>query len=119
LALKKLLRLDGTFDEAMEIEIGDNVFRNHPKGRNPGDVKSVAIGASAMEHFATMPINLALWTLRATLPHNGICLDPFMGTGTTADAALSLGGKFIGIDLDPNCINLAKQRLVDKSRRTD
>jgi len=97
--LKDLLDLGDDFDEAMEVEVGDNVFRNHPKGRNPGDLFSVAVSSGSSQHFATMPVSLARTTLRATLPPTGICIDPFMGTGTTGVAALELGGRFVGIEL--------------------
>lgn len=97
--LKTLLELDTAYDDAMAVEVGDNVFRNHPKGRNPGDMISVALSGASEKHFATMPMGLADWALTATLPQGGICLDPFMGTGTTGIAALDQGGRFVGIDL--------------------
>jgi len=97
--LKLLLDLDGSYDEAMTIELGDNVFRNHPLGRNPGDLFSVALRGASNGHFATMPYDLAERTLKATLPPGGTCLDPFMGSGTTGRAAISLGGRFVGIDI--------------------
>ncbi|MGH8546980.1 MAG: DNA methyltransferase [Gammaproteobacteria bacterium] len=98
--LRELLDLDTTYDEAMTVEVGDNVFRNHPLGRNPGDLMSVPVGRSSNGHFATMPLALAAQTLKATLPSDGVCLDPFMGTGTTGRAALALGGRFIGVDVN-------------------
>jgi DNA modification methylase len=98
--LKSLLRLDDTYDEAMRVEIGDNVFRNHPKGRNPGDVVSVPVAANRRNHLAVMPQKLAEWTLAATLPPGGSCLDPFMGVGTTGVVTRRLGGRFIGIDIN-------------------
>jgi DNA modification methylase len=97
--LKALLDLDTTYDDAMAVEVGDNVFRNHPKGRNPGDMISVTLSGASQEHFATMPMALAEWALKATLPPGGICLDPFMGTGTTGIAAINLGGRFLGVDV--------------------
>ena len=83
LQLKELLKLDSTYDEAMAIELGDNAFRNHPNGRNPGDVRSIGIGSNETGHVATMPLRLAEWCLKATLPAGGTCIDPFMGSGTT------------------------------------
>jgi DNA modification methylase len=97
--LKELLDLDGSYEEAMAIEYGDNVFRNHPNGRNPGDVHSFAVAYVDGQHFATMPRKLADWSLRASLPKGGVCLDPFMGHGTTGHAALALGGRFLGVDV--------------------
>ncbi|MBA4064086.1 MAG: hypothetical protein C0501_10315 [Isosphaera sp.] len=97
--LKELLDLDTEYDDAMSVEVGDNVFRNHPNGRNPGDVQSVTLSGSSQEHFATMPMGLADWALKATLPAGGICLDPFMGSGTTGIAALRAGGRFVGVDV--------------------
>jgi site-specific DNA-methyltransferase (adenine-specific) len=46
-----------------------------------------------------MPLGLARQALKATLPAGGVCLDPFMGLGTSGHAALELGGRFVGIDL--------------------
>jgi site-specific DNA-methyltransferase (cytosine-N4-specific) len=84
----------------MTIEYGDNVFRNHPKGRNPGDVQAFGVATTPGQHFATMPAKLAEWTLRASLPPGGVCLDPFMGHGTTGKAAIKLGGRFVGVDVN-------------------
>ena len=44
-------------------------------------------------------MGLAKWALKATLPPGGVCLDPFMGTGTTGLATLQAGGRFLGIDV--------------------
>lgn len=113
LELKSILDLDSSYDEAMTVEVGDNAFRNHPKGRNPGDVRSIGIGPNETGHLATMPYRLAEWCLKATLPSGGICLDPFMGSGTTGAAALALGGRFVGIDIAEDYIEVANARLSD------
>jgi DNA modification methylase len=109
--LKNILGLDSSYDEAMSVEVGDNAFRNHPNGRNPGDVRSIGIGPNDTGHLATMPYRLAEWCLKATLPKNGICLDPFMGSGTTGVAALALGGRFVGVDISEEYVALAHDRL--------
>lgn len=120
--LKDLLELDGSYDEAMSVEVGDNVFRNHPNGRNPGDVQSFSLtgGASdAKGHFAVMPLALASWCLKASLPAGGICLDPFLGAGTTGKAALALGGKIVGVDVREDYLGLAAERFAEKPSGRD
>ena len=115
--LKELLDLDDRYDEAMSVELGDNVFRNHPNGRNPGDVQSFSLtgGASdAKGHFAIMPPSLAEWCLRASLPAGGVCLDPFLGVGTTGTVALELGGKVVGVDVRNDYLNLAAKRFNEQ-----
>lgn len=97
--LKLLLNLGTEYDEAMAVEVGDNTFRNHPEGKNPGDLQSITLSGASRDHFATMPLGLAEWALKATLPKKGLCLDPFMGTGTTGLAAIRQGGRFVGIDV--------------------
>jgi site-specific DNA-methyltransferase (adenine-specific) len=115
--LKQLLSLDSRYDEAMAVEVGDNVFRNHPNGRNPGDVQSFSLtgGASdAKGHFALMPSSLADWCLRASLPSGGVCLDPFLGAGTTGLATLALGGKIVGVDVREDYLQLAAERFTGR-----
>lgn len=46
-----------------------------------------------------------------TPPSNGIILDPFMGSGTTGLAAISTGNQFVGIELDPESFETARQRI--------
>jgi DNA modification methylase len=115
--LKALLSLDDRYDEAMSIEVGDNVFRNHPNGRNPGDVQSFPLTGGASDtkgHFALMPSSLANWCLQASLPPGGVCLDPFMGAGTTGLAALAMGGRAVGVDVRPDYLELAASRFTTK-----
>lgn len=117
--LRDLLSLDTTYDEAMAVEVGDNVFRNHPNGRNPGDVQAFSLtgGASdAQGHFAVMPASLAEWCLKATLPAGGVCLDPFLGIGTTGVAAIKQGGRIVGCDVRDDYLEYAAatfQKLIE------
>lgn len=115
--LKDLLELGTEYDDAMAVEVGDNVFRNHPLGRNPGDVQSFAIKGDCAGHFATMPRALAVWALKATLPKGGICIDPFMGLGTTGLAAIDLGARFVGIDLKREYLDAFCQAAKSHERR--
>lgn len=40
-----------------------------------------------------------------------VVLDPFMGVGSTAEAALELGRNFLGCELDPKYVKVARERL--------
>ena len=42
-----------------------------------------------------------------------IVLDPFCGSGTTGVVATRHGRKFIGIELNPNYVDIAKGRIKD------
>jgi len=52
------------------------------------------------------------------LLHSDIILDPFIGTGTTAIAALKNKKSFIGIDINPNQVGIANQRVNDYKSQT-
>ena len=84
---------------------------NHPNGKNPGDVFFINPKPYMEAHFATFPVELPKRILRCACPPNGIVLDPFMGAGTTAVAAEELGMQWVGIDLNPKYIEIAKNRL--------
>jgi DNA methylase len=85
--------------------------RRHPNGRNPGDVWSIPTRPYRGPHFAAYPIDLPTRCIQAGCRPGGVVLDPFCGTGTTGLAALMLGRRFTGIDLNPAFAELAADRL--------
>ena len=84
----------------------------HPNGANPGDVWPLAPARSSIAHFAVMPTELATRCVKAGCRPGGVVLDPFSGTATTGVAAVGLGRRYIGIDLNPAYHDLAKARLT-------
>ena len=63
------------------------------------------------EHPCQLPIHLLERLLLMTTDEGDIVLDPFIGTGTTAVAAKKLGRTYIGIDIDPNYVEITKEKL--------
>ncbi len=85
--------------------------RAHPNGRNPGDVWPVPTRPYRGPHFAAFPPEIPSRCIKAGCKPGGMVLDPFCGTGTTGLAALALGRRFTGIDLNPAFAELAAGRL--------
>ena len=63
-------------------------------------------------HFATFPEALIEPMILAGCPVGGVVLDPFMGAGTTAVVAQKLGRNWLGIELNPEYIKLATERIA-------
>lgn len=80
-------------------------------GANKRSVWEVATMPFKEAHYATFPPNLIVDCIKAGCPENGIVLDPFMGAGTTALVARKLGRNFIGIELNPDNVKMANERL--------
>jgi DNA modification methylase len=79
--------------------------------RNLRDIWSVSTKNYRSAHFATYPVELITPCVLAGCPPDGVVLDPFFGSGTTGEAALKLGRRYIGIDLNPDYCRLAGERL--------
>ena len=86
-------------------------------GRNPGDVWSIPTRPYRGPHFAAFPIDLPTRCIKAGCKPGGMVLDPFCGTGTTGLAALALGRRFTGIELNPAFAALAAERLRHAAAR--
>ncbi|MGO9198028.1 MAG: DNA-methyltransferase [Acidimicrobiales bacterium] len=120
----------------------------HRLGKNPGDVWTVATAKFPGHHFATFPTALIERPLKATCPERvcgscgspwrrtgerlqpscrckgawrpGLVLDPFMGSGTTAIVAERLGRDWLGIELKPEYVEMATERIqADRTRREE
>ena len=85
-----------------------------PNGR-PNDVVYADKTGNNM-HPTEKPVSLMKKIL--TWSHGDV-LDPFMGSGTTGVAAVQMGRKFIGIELDPDYFKIACKRIEDAQRQKD
>jgi len=78
--------------------------------RNLRSVWSIATQPYAGAHFATMPEALAERCILAGSRHGDLVLDPFLGSGTVARCAISLGRRGVGCDLNREYLRLADER---------
>lgn len=86
----------------------------NPKGKNPGDVSDfwdIPTRPNKIKHYATYNDSLLIKPILAGCPKGGIIYDPFMGTGSTAEAALRSGRKYIGSEMSKEYCDIAETRL--------
>jgi len=63
-------------------------------------------------HPTVKPVELMRWLVRLVTPPGGVVLDPFMGSGTTGMAAAGQGFRFVGVELDPEHLRIARARIA-------
>jgi DNA modification methylase len=80
--------------------------------RNRRSVWTVTTKPYKGAHFATFPPDLIEPCILAGAPVAGLVLDPFLGSGTTAIVAKKLGRSYIGIELNPKYLRLARARIA-------
>jgi DNA modification methylase len=75
------------------------------------------VGPGQLQHPTVKPLWLARWLLRLVLPPGGTVLDPFLGSGTTAEAAIVEGFDWVGCEIcdgtdgRPDYVSLVRQRV--------
>lgn len=89
----------------------DGNCEHEPIKRNKRSVWSVATSHNKESHFATFPEKLIEPCILAGCPEGGVVLDPFMGSGTVAKKAIELGREYIGIELNPNYIDMINEKI--------
>jgi DNA modification methylase len=94
-------------DGCRESDVGGKNFL----GANARDVWTIASEGYPGEHFATFPRDLVRRCILAGSPGGGIVLDPFMGSGTTAEVAIGCGRRYIGYEISEQYCNLIRERL--------
>ena len=78
--------------------------------RNKRDVWSINTHPDTVAHFATYPEELIRPCILAGCPKDGVVLDPFMGSGTTAAVALKLDRHYIGFELNPEYVKIIERK---------
>jgi site-specific DNA-methyltransferase (adenine-specific) len=77
----------------------------------PTNVLHLATEVTNKNHSAVFPLELPSWFIRLFTQPDDIILDPFMGSGTTARAAIQLNRQYVGIELQKEYIELANKSL--------
>lgn len=90
---------------------GGIVSKAKTSGRNRRSVWSIATKPFKGAHFAVMPAALVEPCVLAGSPVGGVILDPFFGSGTVGMVANQQGRHYIGIELNIEYINIARERL--------
>lgn len=70
-------------------------------------------------HPTVKPTDLMQYLVRLVTPPNGTVLDPFMGSGSTGKACVREGFDFIGIELDEEYLNIAKNRIEYEKKKKE
>ena len=65
------------------------------------------------------PVAWMRWAISRGSRVNETILDPFMGSGTTGVAAVKLGRKFIGIEIEERYFSIACRRISDALKQPD
>ena len=88
-----------------------------PVAAGPGGWSERPEGSAARNpHPTVKPVALMRWLVRLVAPPDGVVLDPFLGSGTTAVAAIAEERRWIGIERDPEYAAVAAARVAAAER---
>lgn len=73
--------------------------------------------ARRVGHPAPFPVELPEWLVELYTYEGDLVLDPFMGSGSTAVAAVRKGRRYVGYDLDPDYLDIARARVKEEWQR--
>jgi len=111
--LANLSKTDMVRDEAKnDSGFGKNV--SNWVGRRtayPTNVIHMATECGNVNHSAAFPVSLPIWFIKLFTKKGDVVLDPFMGSGTTAIAAIELNRSFIGMESQEQFYKDAMRRI--------
>jgi DNA modification methylase len=121
-AKDRLANLSETDKIRDESKVGSGFGKNVSNwlGRSmvyPTNVIHMATECSNRNHSATFPVELPAWFIKLFTQPGDTVLDPFMGSGTTALAAIQQGRNFVGIDISKEYVELARKRAANQQIR--
>ena len=96
--------------KGIDVEKMGERFANE-KGRNKRTVWKIPTSSSRYSHVAMFPEALIEPMIKAGCPTGGVVLDIFMGAGTTAVVAKKNNRNYLGIELNPEYIKIAEERI--------
>lgn len=92
---------------------------DHVGTRKIGASPDKPVAPQSNGHPTVKPIRLMKYLIRMITPPNGLVLDPFCGSGTTGVAAAKLGMRFMGIEQNPEYVQIASYRFKHELTQTE
>jgi len=99
------------FTPAKTNKYYQKILKGEIDGRNKRTVWNIPTKSFHGAHFAVFPKDLIITPILSTCPERGVVLDPFMGSGTTAEVCIENNRNYIGFEINKEYINIANQRL--------
>lgn len=90
-------------------------YQHSPSIYLPGLLNGSQPRGPKRRHITEKPLDV-MAELVSIAPEGGLVLDPFCGSGTTGEAALAAGRRFIGLEISGHYANVARDRLTDHIR---
>jgi site-specific DNA-methyltransferase (adenine-specific) len=99
--------------EVYREQKGEIHVKNDTGLRYPRSVQyfKTAESEGKVYHPTQKPISLMEWLIKTYTNENDLVLDNCIGVGTTAIAAINTNRRYIGIEIDKNYFNIAKERI--------
>lgn len=82
----------------------------------PTNVLHIATETSNRNHSAVFPVQIPEWFIKLFTEKGDLVLDPFIGSGTTAVAAIKLGRNYIGIENNEEFCKLSRKRIAETNQ---
>lgn len=87
---------------------------NVSKEKIMSNVWDIAVAQNKTKHPAVYPLEIPLRHIKTWTNELDLVLDPFMGSGTTALAAIKLNRCYIGIEMNDEYVKIAEDRIASK-----
>lgn len=90
---------------------GFTIIRIHGRQMKRDVIENPVESIPMLKHCAIFPKKIIREIIKLLCPPSGIVLDPYMGSGTTALAAVSEKRNYMGMDIDPEYCIMARERV--------
>ncbi len=110
----------GRFDRALSVKEREAKELPHRNSISSDEFMAATLdvwdiapeSAKRVQHPAPFPVELPERLIRLYTYENDLVLDPFMGSGSALVAAAKVGRRYVGYDLDPEYVELARKRVA-------